>query len=173
MSETLMAESDTNRQAQARAEWISRVLGVDVRRGGVAGLATKVSLVKLGRARIEWRDTLAASRRELSSFKQALAQRFAGVPDPQGLVPAALKQLDESLAQLDDALLVQLDAVLNGSEQERPPLIATAQSTMRAFRSRISADPVMAALDGNEVRPETIVTGPLHAKLAEIEAAFS
>ncbi len=168
-----MAEPDTDEKARVRAEWISRVLGIDVRSGGAAGRATKVSLVKLGRARIEWRDTLAASRAELSAFKQALAQRFAGVPDPEGRVPAALKRLDESLTQLDDALLVQLDALLNGSEQDRPPLIAKAQSTMRAFRSRIAADPVMAALDGNEVRPETIVTGPLHAKLADIEAAFS
>ena len=43
---------------------------------------------------------------------------------------------------------------------------------MTKFTNYLETDPVMMTLDGNEVLPETRITGPLRAKLQEIAAAL-
>ena len=154
----------------AQADWLARVLGV--RMPPKAGSSGSVSLVRLGKARIEWRDTLGQARGGMKQLKDAIARRYAGVDDAGGLVPAALDQLDRSMAALDDALFEQLDAVLNADAANRPPLVARARATMQRFTGHIASDPIMAELDGNEVLPETAITGPLRSKLAEISAAL-
>jgi hypothetical protein len=161
-----------------RDAWVRRVLGVDIPPRAPAGAAETgspkgLSLVRLGKARLEWRDTLIAARRDMDKLKAALAQRFAGVDDPKARVPAALDRLARSIAELDDTLLNELDAVLTAGPDDRPPLITRARATMAAYARHILADPVMAALDGNEVLPATLIVGPLKAKLAEIHRSLT
>ena len=134
--------------------------------------AGRLSLVKLGKARLEWlpiRDSAIQDVRRLSS---AIAEEFRDDREQAQQLTAALKRLDGVIANLDNDLHSQLDAVLNADETGRPPLIDTVRQTIASFCKFVEADPVLAAIDDNEVLPGMSVKAPLVSKLGEISAAL-
>ena len=84
----------------------------------------------------------------------------------------ALKRLDKLIADLNEELEQQLDAVLNATEAQRPPLASTVKQTMKKFVRLVEADEIMVDLDGNDILSDMEVTEPLRLKLQTIAAAL-
>lgn len=137
--------------------------------GGIGG----VSVMKLGKARIEWRNTREAAIKSMDVLKVKLAEGYESQPEMQSEVAGALKRLDEVFVKLNEVLYEQLDDVLNESDPgKRADLANVAKKTMADFMKYVDGDRVMRALDNNEFAPNTQITAPLRAKLQEIAAAL-
>lgn len=134
--------------------------------------STGVSLVKLGRARLEWIDVRQAAIRDFQSLRAKLAEEFKDDQTQTSQLSVALQTLDGLVGRFDTKLQDELDAVLNASVEERPALIRAVRSSIDAFARFLDSNPVMAEIDGNEVLPGMQVKKPLEAKLAEISAAL-
>ncbi len=160
--------SDSN--AAAKQEWVARVLGITPQ-GGQAG-GTGVSLVKLGKARIEFIEVQRQATRAIGLLRQTLQTRFG---DDTAQAPQ-LAKADQTLASLaddlNDALNEKLDDVLKADPAKRPTLVAAARASLLRMTRLVTSDPIMNELDGNEVLPQTQVTGPLIARLQAIAAAL-
>jgi hypothetical protein len=163
-------------EAKARTEQLVAVLG----KLGVTGAAPApaaaaaggVSLVKLGKARLEWADARVQGVSGIQRLKVAIQEDYADMPEAGDAVRAALGRLDKLVGQIDDRLVDELDAVLNAPAEARGPLADRARSTIAGFSAVVDKDPILAALDGNEFVPELSVVAPLRARLAAISAAL-
>jgi len=63
--------------------------------------------------------------------------------------------------------------VLNEQDlSQRAKLSAIAKKTMSDFMTFVDTDPIMSALDGNEILAETKMTEPIRAKLNEVAVAL-
>jgi hypothetical protein len=137
-----------------------------------AGGTSGVSLVKLGKARLEWiavrRDALEGIRR----LRTAIEAEFGDDAEQTQPLQAALRKLDEGIDQLEAELPDQLDAVLNADPAERPALVTVARRTLTRLTTYLSTDEVMQELDDNEVVEGLQVVGPVQAKLQEISQAL-
>lgn len=132
-----------------------------------------LSIMKLGKARIEWGDTRRAAMKSMEELKTAFQAAYADETNMLGEVKAALKKLDTTISQLREDLERELDNVLNETDPaRRVDLVRIARRTMNEFSSFVDSDKVMKALDGNEILPKTQITGPIRAKLAEIASAL-
>ncbi len=152
-----------------RGAWVARVLGFEAsvpKPANAAGL----SLARLGKARLEWRDMLADARGQIGTLKRVIVADFEG--EDEAAVPEALDALDRSIAALDDRLGDDLDAVLNADAERRAELIEKARATATGFASFLIDDTVMSLLDGNDLLPQTAVCRPLRRKLADIQSAL-
>src|SRR5262249_44923251 len=133
------------------------------------GAPTALSLIKLGKARLEWIGSRSKAVQDIGGLKAAIEAELKDDPEQQGQLAAALKRLDGLITELNEDLGNQLDAVLNASDPGQSQALArTAQATMDRFIKFVDTDEIMAELDGNEVLPGLQITGPLRAKLRDI-----
>ena len=136
---------------------------------GVDGL----SIMKLGKARIEWNGIHSKAVQDIQLLRTALNAEFADDVEQQPQVTAALTKLDSLIAELNADLGAKLDDVLNAkADAQRNEAIKSAKATMQRFVTLVETDEVMAALDGNEITPDAQITAPLQAKLRDIAAAL-
>ncbi len=132
-----------------------------------------VSIPKLSKARLEWRGIQAGAVAGIKRLQTALQSLFADDTEQQAQLGSALKKLDAFITDFNEELGNQLDSVLEAKDEaERRKTAATVKATMQRFMQKIDSDPIMAALDGNEVLPDTLITAPVQAKLREIAAAL-
>ncbi len=128
------------------------------------------SLVK---RRIEWRTVLKQSRVGIKRVQIALRREFAADAEQQPKLASALKQLDSISADFNEELGDRLDDVLNAKDDtQRQTATAVARAAMDRFTRKIDGNPVMAALDGNSLLPDTKIVKPMRDKLREISAVL-
>lgn len=138
----------------------------------LGGAAPKLSVVKLGKARLEWVDTRSAGTQSIAKLKAAIAQDYADMPEAGAAVKKAVDRLDQLIGGLNIALHEQLDLVLNAEGATRDKEAEKARAMVRDFLKFVDSDPVMKELDDNEFLPGMAVNAPIRAKLAEIVAAL-
>lgn len=132
-----------------------------------------ISIVKLGKARLEWESVRREAIAELEELKEAILEAYQEDSEAQAAVGAALNRLNAVFTTLNDDLYRQLDDVLNASEpDERRSKVAVAKKTLQAFWAYATTDPLMATLDDNGFLEDTQIAGPILAKLDEIAAAL-
>ncbi len=139
---------------------------------GDAVSQSKLSLVKLGKARIEWPDTRSNALGELERLKKKIEEDYADMPEASEQVSNAMKLLDKSFETFHDKLHDQLDAVLNAEEAARNQEVDAARKMIDLFSKHVEKDPIISALDGNDILPDISIAAPIRAKLAEISAAL-
>ncbi len=136
---------------------------------GTAG----VSIMKLGKARLEWMGVRSAAATDIARLKTAIRAAYAGHPEAGARVEAGLAKLDGLLETLNSDLQVQLDEVLNASDEtERARLIGKVRGTAKAFLDHATNDPVAKSIDGTAFLPGIKVVEPIKAKLGEVMAAL-
>jgi hypothetical protein len=136
------------------------------------GKTGQVSLVKLGKARLEWIGVRDAALADIRKLQGAIAAEFRNDAEQTQELKAALTRLNESIRELEAKLHEELDQVLNAEEAARPALVGVARKTLTRLTSYLDSDPIMAELDDNEVVPGMKVVAPVRAKLDEISAAL-
>lgn len=134
--------------------------------------AAKFSLVKLGKARIEWASVRDKAVADIKRLKDAIGEEFGNDTEQAQPLASAFAKLDGVMQQLEVRLPESLDAILNGDETTRNELITSARQMLSALNRLCEEDEIVAELDGNEVLEGFAVVGPMRAKLAEIAAAL-
>jgi hypothetical protein len=133
----------------------------------------RLSLVKLGKARLEWRTVLKQSRVGIKRVQGALRREFGADAEQQPKLANALKQLDSISADFNEELGARLDDVLNAKDDpQRQTATTIARTMMDKFTRKIDGNEVMAALDGNSLVPDTKIIKPMRDKLREISTAL-
>jgi hypothetical protein len=130
------------------------------------------SLFKFSKARVEWLSTRDSAIADMRTLKLAVSDRFTNDEARQQPLTAALETLDDLIGHIDGAIRDDLDAVLNADEQIRPPLIERVRTEIEQLLVFLGSDPVMQAIDNNEVIPNMLVCDPLEAKLNDIVSAL-
>ncbi len=153
---------------KAMDDWVARVLGVTTSQsdGGV------LSVVRLGRARVEWTGTRHAAVAGLARLRDAIDAEFRDDENQAAQLTAALAELRRRMDALDTTLEDQLDAVLNADPSGRPRLAGPARGSLQKFISFLDTDELMMELDNNEVLPDLVVVAPMRAALGSIQAAI-
>jgi hypothetical protein len=154
----------------AQLDWVARVLGVKPQ-GGETG-APAVSLVKLGKARIEFIEVRRRATSAIGLLRQTLQTRFGDDTGQAPQLAKADKMLADLVVDLNDGLNEKLDDVLTAEPAKRPALAATARASLQRTTKFVTSDPLMSDLDGNEVVPQMQVTAPLIARLQAIADAL-
>jgi len=165
----------------AQADFIKQFLGIEI--PTPAGLTdptddageapAAVSIMKLGKARLEWASHRSRMFAEINRLKTAVQKAYLSAPELQGAVTGGLSKLDTALSQFSDDLANQLDAVLNeGDTARQEKLSAKAAKTAAGFLAFCDADPVVSAIDGNEFLPDMNIVGPARTRLRNITAAL-
>jgi hypothetical protein len=131
-----------------------------------------LSLVQLGKVRVEWNQTRGHAVSELTRLKSILQREYRDATDEQAALVKALRKVDDSITAMDEELSNQLDQVLNAAPAKRAELALAAKATLRRIVTRLGTDEVLLAVDGNELAPEMKVAAPLRAKLTEIVASL-
>lgn len=132
-----------------------------------------VSLVRLGKARIEWIAVRHAAASDIALLKDAIRQKYAAFPGVSNRVESALGKLDTVIETLNENLQDQLDELLNADGTEaRKRIAAKVRVTASKFDSYAASDSVAASIDGTAYLPSTRVIGPVRAKLADILSAL-
>lgn len=134
--------------------------------------AGPVSLVKLGKVRLEWPETRTKAFADLDRLKKHIESEYSDMPEAAGAVSAALSQLDKSLATFNENLHEQLDEVLNADESDRKTQVDAAHDMIKRFNKHVDSDPILAELDGNDILPDVSIAAPIRAKLSEIATAL-
>jgi hypothetical protein len=150
--------------------WVGRVLGIQP--GTANAGAGSISIMRLGKARIEWIAVRRNAQAGIGRLRDAIADEFADDEEQAVQLANALSDLGERIDWLDATLEQQLDAVLTADAAKRPPLISTARATLDRFTSLLAGDPILKAIDGNDVLPEVVVVAPLQAALSNIASAL-
>lgn len=130
-----------------------------------------VSLTALGKARLEWPGVRDQAFQDLGRLKAAITADYADMPEAAQQVGAALATLDKSLSVFQYDLHDKLDEVLNADGEARRAKVGEVRRIIDAFDKRLDSDPVLGALDDNDILPVKIA-GPLRGKLGEISAAL-
>jgi hypothetical protein len=131
-----------------------------------------LSLVKLGKARLEWNDVRNHAIREFQRLKSLLQEEYRDDAAEAATLAKAVQRLDGAIASLNEQLGADLDAVLNADAAKRPQAITTAKATLRRFVALIETDELMSLMDGNEFAPEMEVAAPMRDKLEEITTSL-
>ncbi len=131
-----------------------------------------ISLVALAKARLAWPEVRDAAIRDIRHLKDEIWSEFRDDSEQATELSAAMADLDQKVRELDNRLHEELDAVLNASEADRPPLIRAARTTLDRVLGLLASDPVFAAIDDNEVVPGMLVRAPLEEQLSAISAAL-
>jgi hypothetical protein len=156
--------------AKKRLSQLSEVL---TRLAAAASAAPQgLSLVKLGKARIEWPDTHTKAFDDLKRLKTRIEADYADMPEAASEVAGAISLLDKSFSTFNDKLHDQLDAVLNADETDRQSQIDAARAMINAFTKHVDSDPIISALDDNDILPDISIAAPIRAKLQEISTAL-
>ncbi|MEX0348147.1 MAG: hypothetical protein AB3N15_01895 [Paracoccaceae bacterium] len=160
-------------QAMAKKR-LAQLQDVLVKVEGAAKASAKngLSLVKLGKARIEWTQTRDLALADLERLKAHIKNEYADMPEVTSEVTNALGMLDKSLSVFQANLHDQLDEVLNASEDAVDNCVKAARKTIGVFNKQVASDPVLGALDGNDILPDIQITEPIRNKLNEIATAL-
>ena len=133
----------------------------------------KFSVMKLGKARIEWGQLASKAVADIGTLLELIDDEFGDDVAQKDQLASAKKRVEKLVADLKDELSPALDNVLNGKDEtQRKPLIDTAKGILAKYVKIVQSDPIMTNLDGNEVMPEMQVAGPMQSKLQEIAAAL-
>ena len=130
-----------------------------------------VSLVKLGKARLEWPGVRDKAFADLGLLKKAITADYADMPEAAQQVSGALATLDKSLSVFQLDLHDKLDEVLNAEGAARAGKVVEVRRIIDAFGKRLDSDPILGALDENDILPVQIAA-PLRGKLGEISEAL-
>jgi len=157
--------------------WVERVLGLRFADNSAAvparGPAPALSLVKLAKARLGWQQERVHAVEEIHRLSAALAQRFGAIDTQKSALQAALKRLESLVGSLNAELETRLDEVLNAADPAKRAALSQGVKAMVAGVAKlITGDPVMVALDGNEVLADMQVTGPLRRRMADLVGAL-
>ncbi len=132
-----------------------------------------LSLVGLGKARLEWAKHHNQMHSEINRLKGAVRQAYSAAPEHEAAVNAGLGRLDCALSQFSDDLADQLDDVLSESDTgRRESLSGKATKTANGFLAFCDTDPVMSGIDGNEFIPDMNIVGPARMRLRDITTAL-
>jgi len=167
---------------QTQADFIERFLGVtlpgavqstdNAEQADTGEAPGGLSIVKLGKARLEWPQVRDQAMVDLGRLKDQIREDYEDDPDAAGEVTSALGMLDKSLAAFQIKLHERLDEVLSAEGDARTAKVGEARKIINAFNKHIDSDPVLGALDSNEILPDLQITAPLRQKLSEISAAL-
>ena len=149
--------------------WVERVLNV---KSGADGTAGAVSVMRLGKARVEWIGVRRTAVTEIGRLREAIKNEFENDAEQAAQLAAALAKLGQRIDKLDPTLEQQLDVVLNAAEAARPAPVAVARRTLQDFITYLQTDEVLVEVDGNEVLPDIAVVGNMRAALGNIAAAL-
>lgn len=127
-----------------------------------------LSVVKLGKARIEWLMVRDKALDDIRALKLVIAKEFADDAEQRTALVAALKTLDGIIAEFENDLHKQLDAILSADQAARVPLIAKAKTTIDLLRTKLDRDPVIVEFDQNEFVPDMSVVRPIQSTLDAI-----
>jgi hypothetical protein len=137
-----------------------------------SGGGGKFSIVKLGKARVEWLAVRDAALAGIRQLRQAIEAEFADDEEQTQQLREALATLDQKIRELEVRLHEELDQILNAEEQVRPGLIANTKKTVLQLTGFLDSDPIMGEIDDNEVVPGMRIIKPVRDKLTEISAAL-
>ncbi len=137
--------------------------------GGSQG---QISLVKLGKARIEWNNVRLHAVQEIQRLKQILEDEYKDDEEDKKALAQALQRLDSTINTMNAELGDQLDRLLNADGTERAKLAPIAKTVVEKMISFVGTDELMAVMDGNEYAPDMLVTAPIRRKLQEIAATL-
>lgn len=153
--------------------FLQTYLNVTLPGGAVRGDgAPPISLVKLGKARIEWGNARRAALAGVKSLEQVLEREYKDDPEASAALPDALKTLAGVMGRIASQLEDELDEVLNAEEADRARLAVGPAATAQDYIALCDSDPVLAALDGNEFTPDMKVTGPMKQSLSQVVTAL-
>lgn len=138
---------------EAKAEWVRRVLGVEI--GGTAeGRGARYSPVALGKAALGWRRLCAESSGELAKLKQAIITAYSGDEwdeDETAVVVSRVDQLDTVLSGLDTDLADTVDDFLNAADGlAKDKARQTVLNEISDYEQLVSANELLAEVDSNE-----------------------
>lgn len=140
---------------------------------GAPATASGLSVAKLAKARLEWKDTRDRAVKGLGKLAERIVEEFRNEADQQAQVNEAVKRLRALADQLREDLEDQLDAALGENDPaKRTERIRTAKKTLGDIVTLVTKDPLMADLDNNEVMPEMSIVAPMKAKLRDIALAL-
>lgn len=134
--------------------------------------ANAVSLVALGKARLEWDSVRQHAIGEFERLKGILKDEYEDFDDEQAALEAAVQRLNSMIATLNEELGDRLDTVLNSDPGQRPTLTGAAKSVLERFTSFVDADEILAGIDGNEYAPDMQVAAPMRSTLQKIASAL-
>jgi hypothetical protein len=139
-----------------------------------ASTAPPISLVKLGKARIGWQTDRLHAVAEIERLKSALAEEFGADADQATALQGALGRLDGLINLLNDKLEIQLDSLLDENYQSRRAALSQqVKVTLDGAVKALLADPVMLAIDGNEVLPDMLVMASLRERMTELAGVLA
>lgn len=137
--------------------------------GGAAGL----SLVKLGKARLEWAAVRGEALRGIEQLARRIEDEYRNEAEQRAQVAEATKKLRALAAQLKEDLEAQLDRVLNAADPAaRTAQMRAAKASLTEVLRVVATDPLMKELDKNELMPDLEIVKPMQEKLREIAAAL-
>ncbi|HEX7438740.1 MAG TPA: hypothetical protein VF319_01480 [Caldimonas sp.] len=132
-----------------------------------------LSVKQLATARLEWGKQREHAIAEITRLAQTLVREFQHETEQQPQVVKAVKQFQALAGMLKTDLEQQLDAALGENDSaQRARLAATAKQTLKGIQSLLDHDPLMVALDGNELITDMKVVEPMKKSLGAIEAAL-
>jgi hypothetical protein len=127
----------------------------------------------LSKARVAF---VADQRRVVAAIellRQSIDSMFQEDEDQETQLAKADSMLEALAAELGTNLSGELDAVVNEPDAgRRQGLIEGARETARRLTELLSSHPIIAALDGNEVRPEMTVAAPMIGRLQDVSTAL-
>ena len=163
-------------KANALLDQIEKMLSVGgaaaAAAGAAAGAGGKLSIVQLGKARVEWAAVRAEAVKGIEQLAKQIEQEYRDEPEQRTQVQAACGRLRGLAARLKEDLEDQLDAALNAKEDQRDGHIRTVKATLTSVLQLVATDPLMKEIDGNELMPNLQVVKPMQARLRDIAMAL-
>jgi hypothetical protein len=165
-----MSETTATPDRQAKASWVTRVLGVELGAGldptagqQRAGEAAKEIAKGLGpltmafrKARLSWGAARNNARGAIGSLQARLREVLANEADFPAL-DAEIGKFDSIMEGLDDRLETTLDRALSGADADAmAALKAEAQKIIREYTSFVEQHPFLRKVDGNDFLPVTV-----------------
>lgn len=140
--------------------------------GGAQG-AGGLSLVKLGKARLDWATLRGEAVRGIEQLARRVEDEYRNEADQRAQVAEATKKLRNLAAMLKEELEDRLDQVLNAADAAaRTAQMRAAKVSLTEVLRVVATDPLMKELDGNELMPDLKIVKPMQDKLREIAAAL-
>ncbi len=136
-------------------------------------ISDSISLVALGKARLEWNAARQHAISELRRLKEILREVYEGDAEEEAALNNSFQRLDSMIEQMTEELGDSLDDVLNADLAQRPALAKLAKAILSRFTNFVESDEIMSVIDDNEYAPDMIVAQPLRDKLSDISTALA
>jgi hypothetical protein len=159
-TEAAMADAETQ-----KAEWVSRVLGIDVPGTESATAADPAS--RWRDALLVWRGAQSAATTQINSLRAAMLATGHDM-----LREIATSHLDHVIGGETDALRAVLSDIGGGEGGKLDNGRAKALGAVRTFRTHLAGDIRVAACDENELGVSVSLRATLDPALAAMEAAL-